>query len=97
MIKQVQKTSMEVNFFSSVFTYVLLVFGLYYFIIRDERSVLDAVILGLPISGVFAGTTYSLLKNWSLNIALIDTVWGGVLFGITTLAMQYIKGVYIRK
>tara|TARA_B100001559_G_C16474672_1_gene610737 strand:+ start:1217 stop:1603 length:387 start_codon:yes stop_codon:yes gene_type:complete len=97
LIKQVQKTSMEVNLFSSVFTYVLLVFGLYYFIIRDERSVLDAVILGTTIYGVFAGTNYSLLKNWSLKVALIDTVWGGVLFGITTLAMQYIKGVYIRK
>ena len=97
LIKQVQKTSMEINIFSSIITYIFLVFGLYYFIIKDERSVLDAVILGMVIYGVFAGTNFSLLKNWSLKVALIDTVWGGVLFGLTTLSLQYIKGVYIRK
>jgi uncharacterized membrane protein len=96
LIKQVQKTSMEVNMFSSIITYIFLVFGLYYFIIKDDRSILDSFILGTIIYGVFAGTNYSLLKNWTLKVAIIDTIWGGVLFGLTTLAMQYIKGVYIR-
>ena len=69
---------------------------LYYFIIKDKRSVLDAVILGSGIYGVYAWTIYALLKNWTLKVVIIDTIWGGILFGLTTLALQYIEGVFLR-
>ena len=62
--------------------------------VKDRRSILDAVILGMFVYGVFAWTNYSLLKNWSFRVAVIDTVWGGILFGLTTMALQYIESVF---
>lgn len=97
LIKNVQKSKLEVNFIAAFITYIIMIIGIYYFIIKDKRSILDASILGMVIYGVFAGTNYSLLKNWTFKVAVIDTVWGGILFGLTTLVLQYIEGVFIKK
>jgi uncharacterized membrane protein len=96
LIKSVQKATLEVNYISALMTYLIVICGLYYFIIKDRRSILDAVILGMFVYGVFAWTNYSLLKNWSFRVAIIDTVWGGVLFGLTTMSLQYIENVFRR-
>ena len=96
LIKDVQKAKMEVNYFSAIIAYAFIIGILYYFIIKDKRSVLDAVILGSGIYGVYAWTIYALLKNWTLKVVIIDTIWGGILFGLTTLALQYIEGVFLR-
>lgn len=96
LIKSVQKATLEVNYISALMTYLIMICGLYYFIIKDRRSILDAVILGMFVYGVFAWTNYSLLKNWSFRVAIIDTVWGGVLFGLTTMSLQYIENVFRR-
>uniref|UniRef100_A0A6C0C530 DUF2177 family protein n=1 Tax=viral metagenome TaxID=1070528 RepID=A0A6C0C530_9ZZZZ len=96
LIKSVQKATMEVNYISALMTYLITICGLYYFIIKDRRSILDAVILGMFVYGVFAWTNYSLLKNWSFRVAIIDTVWGGILFGLTTMSLQYIENVFRR-
>jgi uncharacterized membrane protein len=97
LIKSVQKSKLEINYIAGFITYIILIFGLYYFIIKDRRSILDAAILGMIIYGIFAGTNYSLLKNWSFKVAVIDTIWGGILFASTTMALQYIEGVFIKK
>ena len=97
LIKSVQKSKLEVNFIAAFITYIIMIVGIYYFIIKDRRSILDAVILGMVTYGIFAGTNYSLLKNWTLKVAVIDTIWGGILFGLTTFVLQYIEGVFIRK
>ncbi len=96
LIKDVQKAKMEVNYPSAIIAYAFLIGVIYYFIIKDKRSVLDAVILGSSIYGIYAWTVYALLKNWTLKVAVIDTIWGGILFGLTTLALQYIEGVFLR-
>ena len=53
LIKSVQKSTMEVNYISALMTYLIMICGLYYFIIKDRRSILDAVILGMFVYGVF--------------------------------------------
>ena len=97
LIKNIQKSKMEVNIFSAIIAYAFLIGIIYYFIIKVRRSVVDAAILGSLTYGIYAWTIYALLKNWSLKIAVIDTIWGGVLFGLTTLSLQYIEGVYLKR
>jgi uncharacterized membrane protein len=43
------------------------------------------MILGFVIYGVYETTTYALLKKWKLQTVMIDTLWGGILFGLTTM------------
>ena len=83
-ITDVQKSSMQINMFGAALCYLFLIFGLYYFILQPHRSVKDAFLLGLLIYGVYETTTYTLLKNWRFQTVMIDTVWGGLLFALTT-------------
>ena len=51
-------------------------------IIKD--SILIGGTLGLIIYGIFDFTNLSLFKNYNLKIAIIDTIWGSILFTLTT-------------
>ena len=80
----IQKENIKMNIPGAIACYVFLMFGLYYFILKNHRSPLDAMLLGLVIYGVYETTTYAVLKNWKLQTVLIDTLWGGILFYLTT-------------
>lgn len=84
-VAEVQRVVLEVRYLGAVLCYAILIFALYYFIIKDRRSVIDAMILGFVIYGVYETTTYALLKKWKLQTVMIDTLWGGILFGLTTM------------
>jgi len=83
-VAEVQRVSLQMRPFGGVLSYIMLVIGLYYFIVREHRAIFDAFLLGLVIYGVYEGTTYALFKKWKLNIVFMDTLWGGILFALTT-------------
>jgi uncharacterized membrane protein len=83
-IMLIQGSPIQLNIFAAIGCYISLIFGLYYFIIREKRSVKDAFLLGIVIYSVYDLTTLALLKKWSPMISLIDSVWGGILFALTT-------------
>ena len=90
-IKQVQGSDLKMNYLGGIICYPLLILGLYYFIIKNRKNyktrgkmILDAMILGWVIYGVYESTNYAILKNWNWQTVLVDGVWGGILFGITT-------------
>ena len=72
------------NLTTTVLCYILLIFGLYYFIIKENKPVHHAFLLGLFVYGIYELTTISLLKDWELKTVIIDTIWGGILFATTT-------------
>lgn len=39
--------------------------------------------IGLLVYGIYNFTTLALLRDYSWGVALMDTAWGGVLFGTT--------------
>jgi len=83
-IVNIQRTVMQFRMVPAIICYILLIFGLYYFIIRKKRSILDAFLFGLVIYGVYNTTNYATLKKYSVNFAIMDTIWGGVLMATTT-------------
>ena len=89
-IAAVQGSPMVVNLFGAVVTYVFLIFGLNYFIIGPGRSAQDAFLLGLVVYGVFTFTNLALLSKWQLTTAVMDALWGGTLFYLTTKLVQKI-------
>uniref|UniRef100_A0A6C0DK65 DUF2177 family protein n=1 Tax=viral metagenome TaxID=1070528 RepID=A0A6C0DK65_9ZZZZ len=80
----IQRTAMIVKPVSALICYIFLIFGLYYFIIRQKKSIMDAFLFGLVIYGVYETTSYTIFKKWSPTLATIDTIWGGVLMALTT-------------
>jgi len=84
-IAKIQRTAMNIKLEGAALCYFFLIFGLYYFILKDHKSPFDAFLLGLIIYGVYETTSYALFKKWSLQLVAIDTLWGGVLFALTTI------------
>jgi uncharacterized membrane protein len=71
--------------YAGILTYIFLIFGLYYFINRVNATAKDAFILGLTIYAVYELTNMTLFTNWTIMISLIDIIWGGILFYLTTV------------
>jgi uncharacterized membrane protein len=83
-IAEVQRVVLQVKYLGAILCYFFLIFGLYYFILREHKSVLDAMLFGFVIYGVYDTTTYAVLKKWKLKLMIMDTLWGGALMGLTT-------------
>lgn len=83
-VQRIQGSKMEINLVGAAICYLFLAVGINYFIIQPKRSIKDAFLLGLVIYGVFDSTNLALFKNWSFLTFVIDTLWGGVLFAVTT-------------
>jgi uncharacterized membrane protein len=65
---------------SGILAYLLLAYGLYYFIIKQNLTKNDAFILGIIIYGIYNTTNYFTINNYSIEVAITDTLWGGILF-----------------
>jgi uncharacterized membrane protein len=83
----------EINFtklkiISALLCYLIMAFGLYYFSVK-EKNILNALILGFVINGIYNTTNYATINKYSLNVAIIDTIWGPTLF--TTVAYLVIN------
>ena len=80
----IQRVVMQVKPIPAMLVYFLLVIIINYFIIQKNRSPLEAFLLGFCIYGIYEGTNYAMFKKWPIQTALMDTIWGGILFSSTT-------------
>ena len=94
MIKNIQGTPVKIKLFPAIICYIILIFSLYYFIINKKSSYLDAFFLGFIIYGVYETTNMATINKWNYNIGVIDLIWGGFLFLITTYLYKKIT-IYI--
>ena len=82
---------------SALICYLIMAFGLYYFSVK-EKNILNALILGFVINGIYNTTNYATINKYSLNVAIIDTLWGPTLFTIVSyLAINLIDLYKIKK
>jgi len=90
-ITDVQGSPVNMNFLAAILCYIFLIIGLNYFIIRPRRSIQDAFLLGLVIYAVFETTNKTLFSNWSWITVIIDSLWGGILFAVTTYLVDKLR------
>lgn len=90
-VQSVQGSPLKLNFLGVLICYIFLIFGLNYFIIKPKRSVQDAFLFGLIIYAVFETTNLALFSNWSWLTVLIDSLWGGILFALTTYIVSLLR------
>jgi len=91
MVQNIQHQSMKINFKSAFVTYLLMAFAIVFYVlpyISEENlfkeSILIGGFLGLIIYGIFDLTNLSIIQNYDINIAILDILWGALLFAITT-------------
>ncbi len=85
------------NLLAGITFYFLYTLGLTLIILRPalhDGSIVLALWTGI-VFGVVAYGTYNLtnmafIKNWSINVVIVDMIWGGILTGIVSAATVYI-------
>lgn len=90
-IVDVQGSGIKFDYLAALFCYIFLIIGLNYFIIRPRRSVQDAFLFGLIIYAVFETTNKTLFSKWSWVTVIMDSLWGGVLFALTTWIIDRVR------
>ena len=90
-INLVQNSPIKIDFLAILLCYIFLIFGINYFIIQPNHSIQDAFILGIIIYGVYETTNKALLTKWSWLTVIMDTLWGGILFALTTYIVKLIR------
>ena len=88
MIKSIQGSEVVMRYGSTIVCYTIIVYMINYFIIIPKRSIMDAFILGVCTYGVFDTVNYAIFKKYKLHLAIIDTLWGGTLYALTTLIFR---------
>ena len=91
-LKIIQGSGLKMDSVAAGLAYVVLVSGLYYFIMLDGKSPIQAAILGWLIYLTYEFTNKAIFTSWSWTTVLMDGLWGGILFGLTTWLYYFIKG-----
>ena len=84
LITSIQGSKIKFNAVGAILCYILLIGGLNYFIISKRKSIQEAFILGIVIYGVYETTNLAIISKWSPKAVALDTLWGGILFALTT-------------
>lgn len=83
-IRLIQGSDIKIKIIPTLLIYVIMLFALNYFILREKRPVMDAAILGFTIGSVFELTNIAIFDRWNVSTVLLDSAWSAVLFGLTT-------------
>ena len=85
---------------SGAIAYLLLAFGIYFFIVKQElindnqdykNIFIKGLSLGLIIYGIYNGTNKATINEWGTKESIVDTVWGTLLSGFLAISSVYIS------
>jgi uncharacterized membrane protein len=93
-LRQIQGSGLKMDSLAGSLAYVVLVVGLYYFIMLDGKSPIHAAILGWLIYLTYEFTNKAIFNNWNWQTVFMDGLWGGILFGLTTWLYYFVKSKF---
>ena len=97
LIQDVQHKPLKVRWEYAIFSYLTLVFTIYYFVIKDSKDLLYSFILGSSIYSIYQSTNMAIFEKWNYMFLIIEIFWGGFLFSITTYITKYLINFFFLK
>ena len=83
MTEQIQGGPVSFRIGPAVLVYVALAY-----LVLQIKTLTQAVLTGMATYAVYDMTNYALLTKYSPWVAIADTVWGGILFGVVWSGLQ---------
>lgn len=77
----VQKEPMSIRLWAGALCYLVIAFGLYYFVVlrfSESDAWKQAFLFGLVLYAVFDLTNLAIFANYDMTTAVLDILWGGV-------------------
>jgi uncharacterized membrane protein len=91
LISTIQNSPLKLRMYSTIIVYILIFLMWIIFIYNQKdkftfkENIFRGFLLGLFTYGIYDFTNHAIFNDWSIDIVLMDTIWGGVLYSITTL------------
>jgi uncharacterized membrane protein len=85
VFKNIQGQKINLRISGAIICYIIMLLGLNYFIISKKASLKDAFFLGFLVYLVYDSTNYATFTKWPFKMLMLDSIWGGILFTLTTL------------
>ena len=89
-IYNIQKSKLVPKVNYALVAYILMVVGLNLFVIPHIRKGYELVdslkygfIFGIVLYGVYDFTCAAVFNNWDIQLAMIDVLWGGVVYFVS--------------
>ena len=83
LVKKIQGSDLKINMISALLSYTLMVYLLNNVVIKYNLSYLETFLFGLSLYGVYDLTAGAIFKNWDFKLAIIDMIWGGLVYMIS--------------
>jgi uncharacterized membrane protein len=96
-IKNIQGSNLNIKPIYAFITYILIPIGLLLFVYPKidnknwlQTSLIYGFLFGFISYGIFDFTNLALIDKYPLDLAIIDSVWGGILCAIVVTITKYI-------
>ena len=90
--------------FPAILAFLVLAFGIYYFIIekvRDNNILIDSLkygfVFGFVVYAVYDFTNLATLNNYSIKVTIIDILWGSTLAFLVTVLTKFTIKLFKKK
>ena len=83
-VKVIQGSDISLRYVPAILAYLFMGIGFKKFIIDNNQSSEMAFLLGLIIYGIYESTNMAIFDKWTIKSFIIDTLWGGILFYLTS-------------
>ena len=100
LVKKIQGSDLEANMASIVGAYVLMIVGVFVFVLPrsvDTGSALRwGLLFGLVVYGIFDLTNDGIFSRWNFRLALLDMAWGSFVYAAAALTFVFLTKRYQR-
>ncbi len=80
LVPAIQGSKMITNIPYAIGAYTLMVVLLLNVVLKYNLSYFDTFIFGFCVYGVYDLTCGAIFKNWDFKLALVDMIWGGIVY-----------------
>jgi uncharacterized membrane protein len=96
-IQNIQGSKLNIKPIYAFITYILIPIGLFIFVYPKidnknwlQTSLLYGFLFGFISYGIFDFTNLALIDKYPLDLAIIDSIWGGILCALVVTITKYI-------
>lgn len=90
VVENIQGSVMKVRPLGAVVAYSAMIL-LFYKFVTKQTSGFDVFLLGFLTYAIFDGTNYALFDKYDIQTAIVDALWGGLLFWLTSRIVFHVK------
>ena len=83
-----EKDKMTLNYYSASGAYLLMTYLLIQVVDKYNMNLVEAFMFGFSLYGVYDLTCGSIFNNWDFGLALIDMIWGGIVYMLAVFIMS---------